>query len=235
MKVEKITTKKISERVVEQIEHWVQSGTVQPGDKLPSVREMCDLFQVGRSAVRDALTTLKGRGIVDVRHGEGAFVCQPDAASIFNEWLLLGKKDIGDLYAVRQMLEIGSVELAAIKREGYDLLNMKRAIFDLENDPETKGWQADYEFHMAIARATRNEVLVQLMETLSAMMKKALIDCYRISSSDQEVAEMLFRQHMHLYEAIEQRKPLEAKERMRKHLSYVENLLQNSGMEVESQ
>lgn len=70
MDVKKISTRKISEIAAEQIEDMIAKGSFKPGDKLPSVRELCELFGVGRSAVRDALTSLQGKGIVQVKQGK---------------------------------------------------------------------------------------------------------------------------------------------------------------------
>ncbi|MEL3973203.1 GntR family transcriptional regulator [Rossellomorea oryzaecorticis] len=65
----KISTKKVSDFVEEQIEGMIQSGMFKAGEKLPSVRELCEMYEVGRSAVRDAMTTLKGKGILQVKQG----------------------------------------------------------------------------------------------------------------------------------------------------------------------
>jgi GntR family transcriptional repressor for pyruvate dehydrogenase complex len=228
LEVTKISTKKVSERVVEQIEQWVLSGSVVPGDKLPSVRELCDMFEVGRSAVRDAITTLKGKGIVEVRQGEGAFICHVQTSKIFEDLLFLNGADIDNLYSVRKILEISTAEMAALHRQEHDLDNMKKALYHLEKKDKVNSWEADYAFHIAIAEATQNKVIVQLMHTIATIMKKALIGCHQIISSDQAVGETIFQQHLVIYEAIKEGKPQKARESMLVHLTHVEELLQKS-------
>jgi GntR family transcriptional repressor for pyruvate dehydrogenase complex len=228
MEVTNLSTKKVSERVADQIEQWVLSGSVGPGDKLPSVREICDMFQVGRSAVRDAITTLKGKGIVEVRQGEGAFICQMQTSKIFEDLLFLKGTEIDELYSVRKILEISTAEMAALHRNEEDLDNMNNALYGLEKTDKMNSWEADYTFHIAIAEATKNRVIVQLMQTIATIMKKALVGCHQIISSDPAVSETILQQHIQIYEAIKEGKPQKARENMLLHLTHVEGLLQKS-------
>ena len=130
MLVEKISTKKVSESVTEEIEKLIERGTFQAGEKLPSVRELCELFGVGRSAVRDAITTLSGKGIVTVKQGEGTYICEFDSSKLFNHPLLLpSSKDITELFQVRKIVETGIAEASAIHRSEEDLLKMEEVHF----------------------------------------------------------------------------------------------------------
>lgn len=103
MQIEKIVTKKVSETVSEQLEHLIASGAISHGEKLPSVRELCDQFGVGRSAVRDAITVLKGKGLVTVKQGEGTYVTPFDSSRIFNQNLYFSDpKKVTELFQVRK-------------------------------------------------------------------------------------------------------------------------------------
>ena len=137
MNVEKIRNKKVSDRVVEQIELMIESGEFTIGEKLPSVRELCELFGVGRSAVRDAITTLKGKGTVEVKHGEGTYICGFDSSSLFKSQVLLPSiKDVHELFQVRKMLETGMAEIASINRSEEMVSEMEVLV---SNQVET-GW-----------------------------------------------------------------------------------------------
>lgn len=225
--VEKISGKKVSDIVVEQIEEWIRSGNVQPGEKLPSVREMCEMFDVGRSAVRDALTTLKGRGLVNVKHGEGTFVCHFDTAQLFPDILLIQKSDISKLYQVRKILEAGIAEMAALNATEKQLNIMEKELDELINAKTLKGWEADYRFHQAIAEASGNEILVDLMDTVSTTTKKGIMACHRIILSDEKLSKDVAAQHIAIYESMKAKDPVKAREEMYNHLTYVEELLNN--------
>lgn len=228
LEVEKITNRKVSDIIARNIEEWIRSGKVQPREKLPSVRELCDMFSVGRSAVRDALTTLKGKGLVEIRHGEGTFVCHFDASQLLPDALLVTKRDIHDLYQVRKILETGIVEMAAKHRTTEQLLKMEKALADLDKAQTVEAWQADYHFHKAIAEASGNEILIDLMETLSTTMKKGIMDCHRIILSDPALTEDIRAQHEAVFEAVKTKDAKIAREAMYAHLTYVEKLLDDN-------
>lgn len=225
MLVEKIPTKKISDIVAEKIEEWIKTESVKPGDKLPSVRELCEMFDVGRSAVRDAITTLKGKGLVEVKQGDGTFVSKVNPSALFYE-LLIGKKDIKNLYTVRQILELGTAEHAALNRRDENLIKMKDAIMKIEKAKTIDGWEADFDFHIAIAEATQNEVLVELMHTISNTTKKAILEVQKIILSNPKLSKMIFHQHLEIYDAIREGHKIEARQAMLMHLTFVEGLLE---------
>lgn len=225
MQIQKISTKKVSDSVAEQIEEMIRSGTFQVGEKLPSVRELCEMFGVGRSAVRDAITTLKGKGIVDVKQGEGTYILEFDSTKLFNNHLLLTQpKDISQLYQVRKILEPGIAELAALHRKEEDLQLMA----EIFANPTMNGWDSDYLLHTAIAKAAGNEIIIQLLEFISTTMKNAMIDFHHYIKKNPITAQMMEKQHFKIYESIKLGKPENAKQMMMEHLDYVEKELLNS-------
>jgi GntR family transcriptional regulator, transcriptional repressor for pyruvate dehydrogenase complex len=229
--VRKISTKKVSDSVVEQIEEMIESGTFQAGEKLPSVRELCDLFDVGRSAVRDAITTLKGKGTVYVKQGEGTFICEFDSTKLFTNHLLLpSSRDVSKLFQVRKILEAGIAEMAALNRSEGDLQLMEESI----STQSVNGWEADYHFHMAIAKATGNQILIQLMQFISTTTKKVMIDFHKYIQNNESAVKMVVEQHDQIYESIKLGKPKKANETMIGHLNFVEDLLQSSVLQPSS-
>jgi GntR family transcriptional regulator, transcriptional repressor for pyruvate dehydrogenase complex len=229
--VEKISTKKVSVSVAEEIEKLIESGTFQAGEKLPSVRELCDLFGVGRSAARDAITTLSGKGIVYVKQGEGTYICEFNSSKLFNHQLLLpSSRDISELFQVRKILETGIAERAAIRRSEQDLLLMEECI----SNQSVNQWESDYQFHMAIAKSTENEVLIQFMQFISATTKKAMIDFHQYIQKYPNIVKRIEDQHLQIYEAIKQRESQKAFCTMGEHLNFVEELLQSHGLQQSS-
>ncbi|MDR6997848.1 DNA-binding FadR family transcriptional regulator [Neobacillus niacini] len=74
MNYKKIKPKKIYEEVAEAIQDMIRTGKIKPGDKLDSVQQLAENFQVGRSAIREALTSLRAMGLVEMKQGEGTYV-----------------------------------------------------------------------------------------------------------------------------------------------------------------
>lgn len=221
MIIQKVPRKKASTIVVEQIENMIASGLFKSGDKLPSVREMCEMFDVGRSTVRDAIITLKGKGTVYVKQGEGTFVKDFDSAPIFQKSVLRpNQKNIQELFQVRRIIEAGVVKEAARCRTEDDLIRLKNILTS-----EKEEWELDYNFHMAIAQVTKNKIITQFMEFISATLQQSMIEFHKRIKHDVNVVQMINDQHELIYEMIKLRHPSKAYEAMVTHLIFVEKML----------
>jgi GntR family transcriptional regulator, transcriptional repressor for pyruvate dehydrogenase complex len=224
MNVKKIPTKKISESVAEQLEEMILSGSLQAGEKLPSVRELCNLFDVGRTAVRDAITTLKGKGAVYVKQGEGTFICKFDSSNLFSKPVTVpNRNDLHKLFQVRKILEPGIAEMASLNRTEEDL---KRMEFSLSQSLH-EGWEGDYSFHMSIAKATGNEILIGLLELISTTTKKTMMEVHHYIQREKQAALTIFNQHEKIFQSIQSENANKAGQCMVEHLDYVEKLLQS--------
>ncbi|TYR79451.1 FadR family transcriptional regulator [Priestia megaterium] len=225
MNVEKISRKKISESVVEQIEKMIQAGEFKAGEKLPSVRELCDLFGVGRSSVRDAITTLQGKGTVYVKQGEGTFICKFDSTKLFYHPILLpSARDITELFQVRKILEPGIAEMAALNRSYNDLKLLEESL----SKQFISRWEADYHFHQAIAKAAGNEILIQFMQFISTTTQKAMVDFHHYIERNEEAVQKIAKHHDQIYQSITLSESKKAHLQMMEHLQFVEQLLQSS-------
>ncbi|MER2058729.1 MAG: GntR family transcriptional regulator, partial [Niallia sp.] len=74
MEFKQIKPKKIYEEVADALYDAIKKGKFKPGEKLASVQQLAETFQVSRSAIREALTALKAKGLIDMKQGEGTFV-----------------------------------------------------------------------------------------------------------------------------------------------------------------
>jgi GntR family transcriptional regulator, transcriptional repressor for pyruvate dehydrogenase complex len=219
---DKIAVKKVSEQVEERIKGMIETGMFKGGEKLPSVRELCEMFEVGRSAVRDAMTTLKGKGILEVKQGEGAYVRSFDTESFFSTQLMLpDTEDIRELFQVRKMIEPGLAEMAAEKGTAEDV----RILESFLSQEGVDKWEADYEFHLKIASITGNRILVKLMAFISASTRKAMIDVHQHIQSREEISSLVRDQHNRIFQSIQSSDASAARENMIRHLEFVEKVL----------
>lgn len=225
MNVQKISVKKVSESVVEQIEKLIEEGTFQSGEKLPSVREMCDMFGVGRSAIRDAIITLKGKGTVDVRQGEGTYIRRFDSSTMFSNNLISPEySDVRELYQVRKILEPGIAKMAALHRSENHLREMEKIL----SRESSNGWEDDYLFHMTIAQASGNQIIFQLMQFISTTTKKHMNDFHQYIQQNHTIVNEINKQHIQIFNAIKAMEEEIAKIKMTEHLEYVEGILLSS-------
>src|SRR5687767_3548282 len=116
----------LSERIISQISDAIISGELKPGDRLPPERELAEQFGVSRTVIRDAIKTLSGRGIVQVRRGAGIFVATAEETimgrlgELANVIPLQGA-GLRDLFDVRKVLEVQGAEWAAQRRSAHQV------------------------------------------------------------------------------------------------------------------
>ena len=146
--------------LAKQICGLIAAGDVGPRARLPSERTLAERFGVSRTQVREAIIALEVQGVVEVRVGSGIYVAEaPEARSVTFE-LPRGPGPIETLRA-RVVIESGIAALAATERKDSDLDRLFAALRVMREhmDDKAANEAADREFHLAIARATGNEVL----------------------------------------------------------------------------
>ena len=224
-------TNKLYEQVADSLLEQIKSGSLKPGDKLHSVEQLALNYDVSRSAIREALSGLRAMGVIEMRQGQGTYVTHFDAnqfvfpvASAF----LMKKNDIKNLSEVRKMLEIGAVGLAALNRTEQDLMDMRNALDDMmkssgEGDLDEK---ADIVFHMAIAKATKNDMVISLLSSVSDVMVESMREARRLILEERNGDTELYTEHLRIYEAIKNKNVSEAETSMLNHLVAIDAVLE---------
>ncbi|SFL72974.1 GntR family transcriptional regulator, transcriptional repressor for pyruvate dehydrogenase complex [Paenibacillus sp. 1_12] len=221
---------KASAVVSEAIREQINKGDWPIGSRLPSVEKLAELFQVGRSTIREALASLKAQGWVDVRHGGGTFVLK-DKEPVNGVWQAPEIHDIKQLQAwieLRYILETESAGLAAKRRSAEQIAQLKQIIQEMMTlQEESQLDQADIRFHVAIAQASGNPLLAGTLESLFSSMGPIMRESRRLwLFAEQSEASRLSDEHLQLVEAIENGSSTLAKKRMASHLRKVEQTLQ---------
>src|SRR5690625_765733 len=189
MKDEKIQIKKTYEIVVESIINMIKSGDLHPGDRLDSIQRLSKRFGVSQSAVREALSGLRVMGLIEMRQGEGTYVKSYDPTHFslpVSTAFLMKREDVRELYELRKILEVGAARLAAECRNEQDLRLMKEAINEMAiaKKKGEMGETADLKFHMIIASATRNKLLINLMNNVTDIMRATITETRRLLLHD---------------------------------------------------
>lgn len=228
----KITRKKIYEEVADIIIEMIKSGQLKPGDQLDSVQELASKLQVGRSAIREALTSLRAMGLIEMRQGEGTFVKTFTLNSLtypLQSAMLMSKKSIQELLEVRLIVEAAIVAKAAKKRTIEDLEEMRLHLEEMaaHTDNSELGERADLAFHLAIAKAAGNVLLSTLMQHVSDLMSEAMRETRRICLYDEkQTLAQLNEHHLLIYRQIETQDDVAAEQAMKAHLLFVEEVLE---------
>lgn len=232
MRPTKIETQKGHEIVSRHIRSQLESGELAPGQKLPSLEKLAAAYGVGRSTIREAISALKAMGWLDVRHGGGTYAAKtlPPAELPAALRLAQGAEAVMEILEVRKVLERGTAELAAVKRSEADLERLRgilaRMQQALEADDAADGERADLAFHQAIAAASGNPVLNQLMDSISQRLSETIGRTRELwFYQEQAEASRLLEEHRGIYEAIAARDAAGAEARIGAHLSKVEKVL----------
>lgn len=227
----RIASHRIYQQIVDQISQMISTGTLKPGDRLPPERQLAEEFGVSRPAVREALSALNLMGLIEVRHGEGAFVQGVPVEGLMHSMALFlameQDESLGrELLEIRAALEAEGAALAAERREEEDLATLSEALQKMESPlSEPLAAAADWDFHRAVAAASGNGLLVQVMRLLGDTMKEYIAtyreQLLRIPGNDQ----LLCDEHRGIYEAIRDRQPALARDRMHAHILRVRRTL----------
>jgi GntR family transcriptional repressor for pyruvate dehydrogenase complex len=226
--LEPIRPKKISEEIVSQIKQLISRGELKPGDRIPSERELATMLGVSRPSVREAIMVLEAMGFLDSRQGGGTFVKALTEGSIMDPLSkLVEKRDpelLRALAEVRMGLESWSAYLAAKRATAQDIAELRRLYAIMVKQAARGGWDAevDAEFHFAITAASHNSLQMHVLDSIhsifSATIQVALMEFYQ----QQGHIQLLLTHHCEILEAIAERQPELARQKMMEHLTMVE-------------
>jgi GntR family transcriptional repressor for pyruvate dehydrogenase complex len=149
----------------------IRAGEFQPGDRLPTEKQLVERYAVSRAVVREAIARLKTDGFVETRQGAGAFVALKPGLANFRiaEPGLLDAAGLAHVFELRGVVEVGMAELAAERRSAADLEALNAAFAQMEQalQSDENGAAADDDFHAAVATAAHNPYLAQFAAFLA--------------------------------------------------------------------
>jgi GntR family transcriptional repressor for pyruvate dehydrogenase complex len=200
---------------------YIAENELQGGDRLPSERELVEMIGASRLPLREALSVLKGLGIVEARHGKGIFVKQLDPRAVFGMLSPLLRVqagiDVRHLFEVRLPLETGIAALAAEHRstENLSVLEDELAAMRASIRSRPAFVAHDKIFHQELARATGNPVFCVFMASLTDLLAE-LHERYRDNVAFRRAA---LREHEDILDAVRRRDAMAASEAVRQHLT----------------
>jgi len=213
---------KLGERVAGQLRERIQKGDFAPGAQLPTENALVEQFGVSRTVIREAISSLRVDGLVNAHQGRGVFVCEDMSQQPFR--LCSGNLDekahLEQAMELRMCMEVSNAELAAARRTETDLASMYMALETQRAAHESGelGQTEDFQFHLAVAAATKNSYIADFLRFLgpfiipaNAMRQMDLqeLPAYQVSLCDE---------HLAIADAIKAKDVTAAGEGMRRHL-----------------
>ena len=152
----------------------IRAGRYKPSERLPTEQELMARFEVSRTVVREAVASLKAEGLVVTRQGSGAFVAQNPAGRPFRITSddLESFAEVLNVLQLRLAVEVEAAGAAAARRDQPMLDDIARRLDQIEaaTSAGDTAIEADYEFHLAIARATGNPYFERFMRFLGTVL-----------------------------------------------------------------
>ncbi len=171
MKVKTIKKETLSEKIIIEIKNLIDSGQITPGSRLPSEREFAGMLGVSRPSLREALKALSVLGIIINKQGEGNFLSEnndPWPIEPLSLFFSLKKGALIDIIEARKGLEMHASALASERRTIEDINTIKAILKNMHgslNDYDAF-LRHDMDFHLSIGMATKNEIIIDLMEKI---------------------------------------------------------------------
>ena len=229
-----VQTSRLYEQIVQQIEEAVLTGVIKPGHQLPAERDLAHQFGVSRTAVREAVKTLREKGLVEAYSGRGTFITDGTSQSIrqsLGRMIKIGQPEgSAHLVEVREILEPEIAARAAIRIEEPHLATMREAVAVMDrsrHDPEAY-IEADLDFHLSLAEAAANPLILSLIDSIVAVLREQRMRIFQVDGGPERGQ----FHHKRILEAIERRDPEKAREAMRAHLQQVRDDSQAYSSEV---
>jgi GntR family transcriptional repressor for pyruvate dehydrogenase complex len=231
---ERASGETLSKQVVTKLIDLITREGYATGILLPAERELCSMFGVSRTVIREALQVLAARGVVTIRRGTGVLVGSPSGGPMRDYLELLLRREgvtLTEFLEVRRLLEVEEAGLAALRSGPADHAAMERAHRGLEAQPGSpEGYvQADVEFHQLIVRAAGNRLLTTMTHPITDLLRASRLASFRgVGSVDRTI-----REHAAILESIKMHDADAAREAMRVHLTHTEEDFLAQGFKVD--
>lgn len=213
--------------VVRQVEDQIRTMILEEhyaiGQKLPPEIELCHRMDVSRGTVREALTYLQAKGIVELRAGKGAFVADSSKTSDSDavNWLVENETDLRNAIEVRRAIEpfVAALTAKRASTELKDKLSETHKEFihcGKLNDSERVA-DLDEEFHNLIAEGCGNELMEEIVKKLNENIKTFRNNTFQLSQNIRDAV----APHANILKAITEGNSLKAEKEMEKHLTKI--------------
>jgi DNA-binding FadR family transcriptional regulator len=168
------------DEIILQLLRFINAQHLQDGAKLPSIRELAELWEFNPSQIRSGLLKASALGLVEMKPRAGCFVRHFDFSSVvslfalvFEATLAQNKPMLLDLYNLKTTIETGIFRTATKIRTEEDVYKLKLILDEMEHAPDRlHKIKCDEKFHLELARITRNPLFEIVLSAIQAMLRK---------------------------------------------------------------
>ncbi|MGB0900551.1 FadR/GntR family transcriptional regulator [Halocynthiibacter sp.] len=233
MPFQKIQPQKIASAVDQQIEELILQGILRPGDRLPSERDLAERLGVSRPSLREAISDLQNKGLLESRAGSGIFVTEVLGSAFSSALVTLfagHDRAVFDYVSFRRDMEGLAAERATQCGSDTDL-QVIDAIFRKMETAHAEGddvreARLDAEFHLSIMEASHNVVMLHMMRSMFDLLQQGVFYNRQAMFHQETTADLMLEQHRAINNALQARDPKAARDACESHMEYVSSCLQ---------
>ena len=236
-KIQEIRQKTVVTQIMDQMKDFIATGKFKSGDKLPTEKELSEMFGVGRSSIREAMKIFQYLGVVESKVPKGTYVCESQNISreLLTWAVLLNKNDFFDLKELRLVMEEQALwDLLVLRKDNLEERNkvislLKKEIDNISEAQENGKVQekiiADYHFHQIVINICHNTLFDSIYSTMEYFITEEMrraedeIKSFNLNAKER---------HEKLVKAIEEGDYEKASETFRYHIKDIEKVLNKS-------
>lgn len=222
---------KLINKIIEEIKEQIIRGELKEGEKLPPQDKWAKAMGVSRGTLREALNQLVLMGLIEMKQGNGTYVKAISPSSFMESLslaLLMDKSSVSELLEARLCIEGAVAFWAAQKASDKDLSELQETLQQMkkalqENNAE-EFIKKDLQFHILIAKSSKNRVLMRVVQTIREVLYQFIADYFSLMP---ETMKNAIGYHTRILKAIENHNPLQAKKEMEGHITSLIRRLNN--------
>ncbi|WP_030664186.1 FadR/GntR family transcriptional regulator [Streptomyces rimosus] len=217
----------VTQRAIGQIKEMIAAGTLEPGQRLPTERNLAERLGISRSSMREAVRALTVLGVLEARHGSGVYVTQLEVGDLLETFGLVAevspRERLVELLEVRRILESAATAQAAARITEDQLAAVAGHLAVMNEATEAEEFiAADMAFHRTIARSAGNKSLAAIIDQLSSPTFRTRV---RRGHQDAAALAQAREDHRRIYHALKARDPEAARTAAAAHVRVVEEWL----------
>lgn len=225
------TQEKSYMKVIDYIKKQIRSGELTIGGKLPAERELSEILGISRNSVREAIRTLDIMGVISSQQGAGNFLTgnfENNLVESLSMMFLLHQIDYKQVSQLRRALEMEALMLAIDNITEEEIQILKQVISQLENETEANNVVLDKKMHYTIALASKNALIINILEALSEVLDKFIGDLRREILSQEDSRKLLREAHNGMIESLITKDKSLAYESINKHFGVIDEKLKEN-------
>ena len=234
MDEDKIVQQKSYRKVIDYIKEQIRAGNLEMGGKLPAERELSNLLGISRNSVREAIRTLDNMGVIVSQHGAGNYLAgnfEHNLVETMSMMFFLNQIDYQQISQLRRALELQALILAIDNITRPEIEMLEKTLGKLEKEAEEINVILDKQLHYGIAKASKNTLVVSILNALSEVIDQFIYDLRRDILSTEDSRKILNEAHDEMLRSLITKDKSLAYSAINKHFDIIDiKLKENQGI-----